>query len=692
LKNKLAIFFICFSTFYFSQGKNEIVQQRIEFIAEQIGSEDADLTPFEEILNLRLESPINLNKTTFEELNELGLLSEVQINDLLLHTQRFGRFISIYELQALKYWDLTTIDLVKPFVFIDERLDNLKISFKEAMKQGEFTVIARYRATPELKKGFEKVSDSIKNSSNTYYRGDNAQLFTRIRYTYKTNISIGVTGKKDPGEQFFKGAQKNGFDFYSAHAYFKGGKYLRAVALGDYSIQIGQGLNFWSGYAFGKTADVTSVKRSAIPIRPYASGNEALFLRGAAVDVGIGPVALTTFISAKKVDGAIVVDSTADEIEGNTEFTQSLNVTGYHRTNSEIARRHTLTEQIAGSNLRFTKKRFSLGIAGVYTGYNKPFIKDTQVYNQFDYRGLGQVTLSGDYSAMFRNFNFFGEVSRNNATGAMASVNGVLIALDPRASMVILHRNYGRGYNSLYNAGLAESSNPQNEQGLFMGWKYKFNSKWSLATYLDFFKSSWLKYLTDAPSSGQEILFQPTYKPNKIFEIYGRFREQVRQKNSRDSDGSITGIENVTQRNYRINVSYAISEDFTLKSRVEYVTINRKSNKQEAGFLIYQDILYKPKGKPLDIAFRYALFDTDSYDARMYAFENQALYAFSIPSYYYQGSRAYVLVRYTFLRKFDLWLRYGAFVYNNRKTLSSGSEEIKGNVKSDITVQLRFKL
>jgi hypothetical protein len=243
LKNKLAIFFICFSTFYFSQGKNEIVQQRIEFIAEQIGSEDADLTPFEEILNLRLESPINLNKTTFEELNELGLLSEVQINDLLLHTQRFGRFISIYELQALKYWDLTTIDLVKPFVFIDERLDNLKISFKEAMKQGEFTVIARYRATPELKKGFEKVSDSIKNSSNTYYRGDNAQLFTRIRYTYKTNISIGVTGKKDPGEQFFKGAQKNGFDFYSAHAYFKGGKYLRAVALGDYSIQIGQGLN-----------------------------------------------------------------------------------------------------------------------------------------------------------------------------------------------------------------------------------------------------------------------------------------------------------------------------------------------------------------------------------------------------------------------------------------------------------------
>ena len=692
VKNSLIIFFLTLSYFAFGQTKNEIVQQRIEFIAELIGSEDADLTAFEEILNLRIEEPLNLNKVTFEELSELGLLTDIQVNDLLLHRERFGKFISIYELQALKYWDLATIEMVKPFIYVDERLDQIKLSFKEALKQGEFTLITRYRATPEHKKGYDKVTDSVRAGSNSYYYGDNSQLFTRLRYTYKTNISFGVTGKKDAGEQFFKGAQKNGFDFYSAHAFYKGGKYLRSVALGDYSVQIGQGLNLWTGYAFGKTADVMSVKRSAIPIRPYASGNESMFLRGAAVDVGMGPIGLTTFISSKKVDGSVVADSTADDNDANTDFAQSINISGYHRTNSEIAKRHSLTEQIAGTNLRFTKKRFTLGAAAVYTGYDKPFVKDTQLYNQFDYRGLGQVTVSADYSALYRNFNFFGEYSQNATTGANAYVNGVLIALDPKASMVILHRNYSRGYNSLYNAGISEGSNTQNEQGLFMGWKYKFNSKWSLATYVDFFKSSWLKYLVDAPSNGQEILFQPTFKPNKVFEVYGRFREQRRQKNSRDSDGSITGIEDVIQRNYRINMSYALSENFTIKSRIEYVTINRKSNIPEAGFLMYQDILFKPKGKPIDISVRYAMFDTDGYDSRIYAFENQALYAFSIPSYYYQGSRAYVLVRYTFLRKFDLWLRYGQFVYNNRKTLSSGSEEIKGNVKSDITVQLRIKL
>ncbi|GAF98765.1 unnamed protein product, partial [marine sediment metagenome] len=130
--------------------------------------------------------------------------------------------------------------------------------------------------------------------------------------------------------------------------------------------------------------------------------------------------------------------------------------------------------------------------------------------------------------------------------------------------------------------------------------------------------------------------------------------EQRRQKNSRDSDGSITELEDVLQRNYRINLSYQVSESVKIKSRVEYVTINRPSNVKEEGLIVTQDILFKPKSFPLDISLRYALFDTDSYDTRIYTYENNALYVFSVPSYYYKGSRAYALVRYTFLRRFDL--------------------------------------
>ncbi|NVP29350.1 hypothetical protein, partial [Vibrio cholerae] len=85
-------------------------------------------------------------------------------------------------------------------------------------------------------------------------------------------------------------------------------------------------------------------------------------------------------------------------------------------------------------------------------------------------------------------------------------------------------------------------------------------------------------------------------------------------------------IEDVIQRNYRFNVSYKVTEAITLKSRLEYVTIDRASSAHEDGWLLYQDILIRPKSSPVDFSIRYAFFDTDSYDTRIYTFENNALY------------------------------------------------------------------
>ncbi len=679
-------FFVVFQGI--SQEKSEIIQQRIEFISEQLESEDIDLTNIFELLTYRLDHPLNLNNATAEDLAELNLLTDVQINDLLLHRKLFGNLISIYELQSLKYWSLETISLVLPFVKVDDKFDQLHVSLKEALKYGVFEGFFRYQLTPEEKIGYSDVPDSVKATSNSYYYGNADRYYSRLRFTYRNNLSVGVTAEKDPGEEFFKGTQKNGFDFYSFHAYYSGGKYLRAVALGDYQIQIGQGLNLWSGYAFGKTADVTNVKKTANPIKPYTSVDETRFLRGAAVDLGFKKFELTAFASYKKIDASVGIDSLLDDIE----FVSSINLTGLHRTNSEIARKDGLTEMMYGGNLRYKNRSLHIGTAGVSYNYDKPYTKAIQPYNQFDFRGKNTFAGSVDYSYVFKNFQFFGEVSYVTHSKSFAQLHGVLIALDSRANLSVVYRNFQRGYETFYNNAFAEGSQTKNEKGIYAALNVKLNSAWSLNGYADFFEFPWMKYLVDAPSVGHEFLIQPTYRPNKVLEIYGRFRQQLRQKNSRNSDGTITEIEDVLQRNYRLNLSYKVSEDITIKSRIEYVTINRPSNTPESGIIFTQDFFYKPKKLPFDLTLRYALFDTDSYDTRIYTFETNALYVFSVPAYYYKGSRAYAMIRYTFFKRFDLWLRYGTFIYANREGLGSGSEEISQPRKSDITLQLRIKL
>ncbi|MEZ4889911.1 MAG: hypothetical protein R2779_04900 [Crocinitomicaceae bacterium] len=153
-----------------------------------------------------------------------------------------------------------------------------------------------------------------------------------------------------------------------------------------------------------------------------------------------------------------------------------------------------------------------------------------------------------------------------------------------------------------------------------------------------------MKYQVNQPSYGHDLLIQPTF--NNLLNRWRymhTFSPTLASKNSRNSDGTIIGIEDVYQRNYRLNVTYKVSEDFTLKSRVEYVTINRPNNKPEDGILFTQDVVYNPKKLPFEIALRYAMFDTDSYDSRIYSFEANALYVYSIPAYCARKSRLLVV-------------------------------------------------
>jgi hypothetical protein len=683
------ITFVLLSKTLLGQQKTAVIQQRIEFIAEELEVEDISLEDLFNSLSYYYDHPLNLNSASKEELEQLLLLSDFQINDLLLHIERHGKLISIYELQSLKYWDLTTIQNVLPFVKVDDQLDKLQLSFKEFLKEGKFEMYLRWIRGIEQKKGYEDVSDQEKLESNSYYWGSPDRLYSRIRFHYRTNISVGVTMEKDAGEQFFGDKQPNGFDFYSAHAFYKGGKFVRKIAVGDYQMQVGQGIAFWTGYAFGKTADAVSVKKNARGLRQYTSVDETRFLRGAGVELGWKNLSLTTWASHKGVDGSIQV---IDTLTGDdARLASSINLTGFHRTNSEIERKNSVMETIFGANAKYETRNLQVGLSAIQQSYDTPLERDFRNYNQFEFRGEELTNLSLDYSYVFKNMNFFGEVARSSSSGSFATVLGAIMAVDSRASVSVVYRNYPKDYHTFYAQGFGESSRPINEEGLFIGTVFNFNESWRFNAYGDIFKFPWLAFRVDAPSEGHEFLGQLTYKPSRKLEVYGRMREQMRQQNSREYEGNLRPIEDVVQRNYRINLNYKISDAFRWKSRVEYVTVDRQSVGRQDGIVLIQDLLYKPKNFPVDIAFRYAIFNTDSFDSRIYAFESNIQNVFSIPAYFNDGSRAYILLRYTFLRRFDLWVRYAAFHYSNENGLGQGAEYIDGNTRSEIAMQLRIR-
>jgi hypothetical protein len=50
------------------------------------------------------------------------------------------------------------------------------------------------------------------------------------------------------------------------------------------------------------------------------------------------------------------------------------------------------------------------------------------------------------------------------------------------------------------------------------------------------------------------------------------------------------------------------------------------------------------------------------------------------------------MVKYDISEKMECWLRWDVFSYANEGTISSGLEEIQGNEKTTIKMQLKIKL
>jgi hypothetical protein len=681
----LILFFLLGNMPSFSQTdelKNSIIEQRIEEIAGNLDEgAELDYTNLFEDLTYYYEHPLNLNSATTEELRELYILTDLQITNLQKHLERYGSLRSIYELQAVESFDPNTIRNISYFVTVKPTLSLRDFSFQNFFKEVNHDLFLRYKRNIEQQVGF--LPDP--QTGVPEFVGSPDYMYTRYRMQYRKSLRVGFTMEKDPGE-----SNADGPDFKSFHALYTGKSWLRKLVVGDYQVLFGQGLTFWNGLAFGKSGYVLNVKRNAVGLRPYSSVQEGNFLRGAATTLGMGKMELTSFYSFRKLDANVAL--AVDTLVADDDFVAtSLPLTGLHRTQTEIALRNVLEETIYGGNLKYSSGSFSVGATAVRTQFNTPLFQDpNDLYKKFRFQGSNNLNLGVDYQGVIRNANFFGEFSRSQ-NGGFSAINGMVAAVHPRLSISAVHRWYGADYQALRTNVFGENNTTaNNERGLFVGAQANLTGKFTLTAYSDLVKFPWLQFRSDASTKMSDYLVQLNYKPDRKNEFYFRYRIRNKEQNSGDPDLQITYVVPTVQENWRIHGVYQVHPNVQMKTRAEW-TVFKKEGVRDNGFLIYQDVIFKKMGSKMTFSGRYALFDTNDWNSRLYGYESDVLYAFSILPYVYKGSRAYAMVKWDIARGVDLWLRYGTWIYTDRNVISSGNSQINGNQKSDVHIQLRLQ-
>ncbi len=210
--------------------------------------------------------PLRINEAGAAELEALRLLTPLQIEELLNYRRLLGKLINIYELQSVPGWDIVTIRRLLPYIVVSDE-KNLPETLKGAWKGGEHSFTLNSSRVLEKAKGFD-----VPDSGKSAYLGSRDNVFFRYKYNYKNILQWGLLGAKDAGESYF--------DFYSFHLFAKGPGCVKTLALGDFTVNMGQGLLQWQTLAFKKSADVLAIKRQSPVLRPYNSTGEYNFHRG----------------------------------------------------------------------------------------------------------------------------------------------------------------------------------------------------------------------------------------------------------------------------------------------------------------------------------------------------------------------------------------------------------------------------
>lgn len=665
----------------------EEIEQQIENLAERSDAE-LDYSDWVEELNLLRARPVNLNSGDENDLRRLFFLNELQISNLLEYTRQYGQLASIYELQVIDGFNEKVVNQILPFISLSPYVPE-KFSLKKAVKYGGTDVMFRYQRILQEQAGYADVADSIRlANANKYYLGDQNSLFLRVQYSYKDYLKFGLVCDKDPGETFLPKSDtlKKGFDFYSLHLFLKNIGKIKLLAVGDYHVQFGQGLTIWSGFTMGKAAGSVVMRKRAPALRPHASSNEYSFMRGVAATVALGKFDLTAFYSNRKVDANLVP---SDSIHETEEYVTSLQESGYHRTPAELADKGANREIAEGGHLAWNGQRLRAGITLFHVNYEIPFETNDALYKKFQ-PVLNSNTYAGfDYSYNYKSLTLYGEVCNQFEAGS-AFLQGLSFSPDPRLAFAMVYRNYEKNYLNTFSAAFGESSNNTNEKGLYAGLVTTPFAKITLSAYADLFRYQWLHYRVDAPSTGQEYSAQIIYNISRRGDLIFGYRKMVNPLNYSLEAEKMNKAGESQRDYYRVQLNYQALPWLKLQSRIEITKREASLINQESGYLIYQGFQIKPPEKEWSVNFRYVLFDTDSYDTRLYTYENDVPYSFSVPSFSGKGSRFYFMYNTKISRNLSVILRFAQTWYSDRMLISSGLDEIHGNRKSDVKAVIKF--
>lgn len=651
--------------------------------------------------------PLRINTASATDLGALPHVSPLLAQRIVAHRERNGPFADLQSVTAVDGIDRSLLRRLDPYLTVHDPQD-ANASSDAAVGNGsetkndesffssiglmpsDFDVEIMQRATRRLDLGRGYADDT----SRTTFEGPPGGLTTRIQFQYGQHAGAALTLDKDPGEPLTWSPQSHqyGFDHVAGNVALHNIGPLETVVVGDYSAQFGQGVTLWRGLHFGKGRDpVSPLLRSGRGLVPFQSASEHRFFRGVGATARVAsPVSVSAFYSRRQRDATLASDTTNAE---GTVPARTLSTSGRHRTPTERQRRNNFGVTTVGGALEYETSSLRLGITGYKSRFNRPLEPRDSPHRRFYLSGTGTHMIGAFGRTVLDQYTLFGEVARAE-NGQYGGVAGATLRRGDRLQALLMGRHYPRAFAGLYNAGPGESSRTQNETGFYAGLRLQVAPRWRVAAYVDQYQFPWLRFGVPQPSRGLDTRAIIEHDPRPWLSSYLQVKVE-REKNGSNTLGPgnrrLASLATETRQSARLHTEYDFSDALTLRTRFELSRVAGADNDASRGVLFYQGLRLRLL-KSLQFDARITFFDTDDYAARIYTYEHDLLYSFSVPALHGEGKRSYALIRYEPQSSLTIEAKYGVTWFPRRDTVGSGLAQTDSNMRREVRLQVRWTL
>lgn len=654
----------------------------VEAALEAVGDPETVHVDLVEWLGERLTHPLDVNRASADALSRLPGVTAVLARQIVRRRDEHGPFASRSELRTVPGMDAATYRAIRPFVTASPadaeppRASSRATTWRDAF---EGRLVQRMTRRLDVGPGYRT------DTSRTTYAGSPSRWYTRLQLTARQHVRMNLTLENDPGEafQWAPDARQYGFDHVSTHAALQDVGPLEMLVIGDFSAAFGQGVALWRGFAFSKGRNpVAPIARTGRGLTPYGSTDENHFFRGIGTTVRLArPLRATAFGSRRTLDATLASDSAV------ATFATS----GLHRTSYERAQRDAVRETLAGGALEFGDASRQIGVVGYRSVLSRPLALPEAPYRRFDATGSDFAVVSAYGRALVGSTVLFGEWTRS-ARGAWGGVGGAQVDLG-RAGAVVAVRHYPRRFSSRHGRPFAEQGGPpQNESGVYLGLGLRPARHWRVGGYFDQYRFPWLRYAIPRPTVGHDARLVVEHDPRPWLHYYVQWRTATREERMPIASATgavLEGVHPVIRRSGRLHGDYAFSSTLRFQTRLE-ITRTTEADATHTGMLLFQGVRWQLRPW-LRLDTRWALFDTDDYAARIYAYEHDLLYTFSVPVFSGRGERQYLLLTLTPRPPLRMEIKYGVSRYRDATTVGSGLDAVDGPRVRELRAQIRWR-